>query len=218
MRRGGKALVFALVLATGGVAGAQEDRDEEADEPEEAEPEPEEEAEPAEADQAPAAEAEPGPATTYQGVAPGEGAPAGRKPRHGRNPTVTWLGFQPQPGGGARVFVQLDREVPHAQQVVGGELIISLERARVAHKNTRRHLDTRFFDTAVDRVAIEPARRRPGRSRRAARGLELVIRFKDPAGARSLAAAMSAAKDGFTYLIVDVPAGGRAAAAPARRR
>jgi hypothetical protein len=192
MRRGGKALVLAVVLATGGVASAQEEEEDarsEDSEPSEDAPRP------------PPGKSHEG---SYQGVAPGDGAPVGRKPRPGRNPKVTWLGFQPQPGGGARVFVQLDREMAHPQQVVDGALIISLAGARVAHSNSRRALDTRFFDTAVDRIAIEPARRRPG-SRRAARGLELVIRFKKPAEARELEASMSASKDGFTYLMVDVP-------------
>lgn len=189
--------MLALVLAASGVAGAEEE-DEDARS---------EGSEPSEDGPPPDANRD----GTYQGVAPGDGAPVGRKPRPGRTPKVTWLGFQPKPDGGARVFVQLDREVAHPQQVVDGALVISLAGARVAHSNSRRALDTRFFDTAIDRVAIEPARRRPG-SRRAARGLELVIRFKKPAEARELEASMSAGKDGFTYLMVDVP---RAAAGTA---
>ena len=183
--------MLALVLAASGAAGAEEE-DEDARS---------EDSEPSEDGPPPPDARRDG---TYQGVAPGDGAPVGRKPRPGRTPKVTWLGFQPQPDGGARVFVQLDREVAHPQQVVDGALVISLAGARVAHSNSRRALDTRFFDTAIDRVAIEPARRRPG-SRRAARGLELVIGFKKPAVARELDASMKASKDGFTYLMVEVP-------------
>lgn len=179
MRRGGKALLIALAVAASGDARAQDE-----------EPPP------------PAQRA----AGTYQGVAPGEGGPERRKPRHGRTPTVTWLGFQPQPGGGARVFVQLDRAVPHEQAIHGGALVISLAGARAAHSNNRRFLDTRFFDTAVDRVSIERARPRPGKRRAA--GLELVIRFKDPAAAREGEAAMQTGKDGYTYLTVDLPRAG----------
>jgi hypothetical protein len=178
MRRGGKALVLALVLAASGGAEAQEAS-------------------------VPSGDG----SVTYQGVAPGEGAAEARKPRRGRTPMVTWLGFQPRPDGGARVFVQLDREMPHPQQIVEGALVVSLAGARVAHTNSRRFLDTRFFDTAVERVSIESARRRPGASRRG-KGLELVIRFKDPAAARELAASMTTGKDGYTYLMVDVPSAG----------
>ncbi|HWM86345.1 MAG TPA: hypothetical protein VNO33_10920 [Kofleriaceae bacterium] len=186
MRRGGKALVLALVLTAGGGAEAQEE----------------------------------GPppgngAGKYQGVAPEEGAPDGRKPRRGRTPTVTWLGFQPQPGGAARIFVQLDREVPHPQEIVDGSLVIALEGARVAHLNSRRFLDTRFFDTAIDRVAIETRRRVSGKRRASRRGIELVIHFKNPSEAREVTADMKAGKDGFTYLIVDVP---RTASAAAQKR
>ncbi|HKE13921.1 MAG TPA: hypothetical protein VKB80_03575 [Kofleriaceae bacterium] len=198
MRRGGKALVLALALGLGssGAARAQEedreDREEEASAP------------PAGA---------PG---TYQGVAPGQGAKEGHRPHRGRTPTVTWLGFQPQPGGAARVFVQLDRELVHAQTIEDGAVVIALTGARVAHSNSRRFLDTRFFDTPVERISIEtghhrsPARSSGGRHKakapqRGGRGLELVIRFKHPAEARRLTASLSAAKDGYTYLMVDVP-------------
>ena len=197
MRRGGKALVIALVLATSGAARAQEE-----------DQEPEERAPPADA-----------PAGKYQGVAPGHSS-EGRRPRRGRTPTVTWLGFQPQPGGAARVFVQLDRELVHPQKIEGGAVVISLTGARVAHSNSRRFLDTRFFDTPVDRVSIESAgagagagarhRRGPHRS---LRGLDLVIRFKHPAEARQLAASVTAAKDGYTYLMVEVPAAAEASKA-----
>jgi hypothetical protein len=198
MRRGGKALVLALALGLGtsGAARAQkQDRDEEASAP---------------------PEGAPGPPGTYQGVAPGQGAHEGHRPHRGRTPTVTWLGFQPQPGGAARVFVQLDRELIHGQTIEDGAVVIALTGARVAHSNSRRFLDTRFFDTPVERISIESAHHRsPGRSsggrhkakasHRGGRGLELVIRFKHPAEARSLTASLSAAKDGYTYLMVDVP-------------
>lgn len=179
--------MLALVLAAGGELRAQEQEQEQA---------------------APTAEK---PAGTYQGVAPGEGV-AAHPPRRGRTPTVTWLGFQPQPGGAARVFVQLDRDVSHAQEVRGGELVISLAGARVARSNTERFLDTRFFDTPVERVSIERARRRPGGSKRG-RGLELVVRFKNPADAREAAVEMATRKDGYTYLTVDVTRDRAAAAA-----
>ena len=183
--------MLALVLAAGGEARAQDD------------------------DLPPGDGPGDGSAGTYRGVAPGEGAPDRRRPHHGRTPQVTWLGFQAQPGGGARVFVQLDREVPHRQQIQDGALVVSLEGARAMHGNTRRFLDTRFFDTAVERVSIERARRRPGGPRRA-RGLELVIRFKNPADAREVAAEMSAGKDGFAYLMVELPRGAAPAGKPSR--
>jgi hypothetical protein len=187
--RGGKALVLALLVAAGGESRAQ--------------PGAEEPAPPA-----------PRAAGTYQGVAPAEGAARGaaerHRPRAGGAPRVTWLGFQPTPGGGARVFVRLDRDVRHAERVQDGALVVSLGGARAARANTRRFLDTRFFDTPVERVALERARARPGERGRG-RGLELVIRFKSAAGARPIAAETSAGADGFTYLLVDVPGAGAGA-------
>ncbi len=218
MRRGGKAFAVALVLMAGGSARAQEENEEDAEAEADADDDADADAG-AKAGEAEGQDARPADqaATTYQGVAPGHGAPVGRRPRHGRTPLVTWLGFQPLPGGAARIFVQIDREVPTAQQIQAGALVISLEGARAAHSNMRRFLDTRFFPTSVERVALEPARRRPGTRRRAPQGLELIVRFKGPAAPRrELAAAMAPAKDGFTYLIVDIPrpTGG----APAARR
>lgn len=145
----------------------------------------------------------------YSGVEPGAGAPPGRRARRGKHPLVTWIGFQPQEGGSARVFVQLDRDVVHHESVRGGALVIALEGARYANSNARRFLDTRFFPTAVERITTSPIRRRKGARRG---GVEIAIRFKNAADARELAPTMSAGKDGMTYLMVEV---GPPAAAPA---
>lgn len=148
----------------------------------------------------------------YSGVEPGQDAPPGHRPRRGKYPLVTWVGFQPQDGGSSRVFIQLDRDVSHSESVKNGALVITLEKARYANTNTRRFLDTRFFDTSVERITTQPMRR--GRRGSRAGGVEIAIRFKNPAEARDLAPQKSIGKDGMVYIVFEVgPPGARPKAA-----
>jgi hypothetical protein len=146
----------------------------------------------------------------YSGVEPGQPAPPGHRPRRGKYPLVTWVGFQPQEGGSSRVFIQLDRDVSHHQSLRGGALVIALDNARYANANARRFLDTRFFETSVERITTQPVRRRKG-SRGS--GVEIAIRFKNPADAQSAEPQKSIGKDGMIYLMVEL---GPPGAAPAK--
>jgi hypothetical protein len=149
----------------------------------------------------------------YSGVEPGQEAPPGHRPRRGKYPLVTWIGFQPQEGGSSRVFIQLDRDISHQESVRGGALVIVLDKARYANTNARRHLDTRFFESAVERITTSPVRRRKG-SR--ASGVEVAIRFKNPGDARDLTPSKSIGKDGMVYLMVEVGPGSGSAPKPAK--
>ena len=146
----------------------------------------------------------------YSGVEPGQPAPPGHRPRRGKYPLVTWVGFQPQDGGSSRVFIQLDRDVSHHESVRGGALVISIDNARYANSNARRFLDTRFFESAVERITTSPIRRRKG-SRGS--GIEVAVRFKNPADARSVEPTKSIGKDGMIYLMVELGPGGPAPSA-----
>lgn len=140
------------------------------------------------------------PVGEYSGIEPGEGAPPGVKARRGKFPLVTWVGFQPQEGGGARVFIQLDREFTHATDVKNGAIHVVLAGARYANRNARRQLDTRFFQTGIERITTQPARRRRGKGAKS--GVEVTIRFKNPADAGGSPTTM-AGKDGMQYLVFD---------------
>ena len=147
----------------------------------------------------------------YGGVQPGK--PVAKvykkkrpvKNRSRRKNRVTWVGFQPQDNGTSRVFVQLTSDVGYTQRVENSTLIVSLEGARFGSRNAQRFLDTRFFDTAVARVDARRARRGKGkRRRRAARGIELTVQFKNPADAAEASASMAKNEaDGYTYLFLD---------------
>lgn len=145
----------------------------------------------------------------YGGVQPGKPIPKAYenkrpvKNRARRKNRVTWVGFQPRDNGAARVFVQLTSEIAYTQRVEGDTLVVTLERARFGSSNARRFLDTRFFDTALARVDADRARRRGKRGRRA-RGVEVRVKFKNPADAAQASASMTTNEaDGYTYLFLD---------------
>jgi hypothetical protein len=150
-----------------------------------------------------------GQAGDYSGVAPGQDAPPGHRPRRGKYPLVSWVGFQPLDGGSSRVFIQLDRDVTHHESLKNGVLVVTLEKARYANTNARRFLDTRFFETSVERITTQPVRR--GRKGSRAGGIEIAIRFKNPADARDLAPTKNIGKDGMVYIVFEL---GPAGAAP----
>ena len=148
----------------------------------------------------------------YSGVEPGQDAPPGHRPRRGKFPQVTWIGFQPQDGGSSRVFIQLDRDVQHHESIKNGALVITIDNARYANTNARRFLDTRFFETAVERITTQPIR---NKKRGRGAGIEVAIRFKNAGDAREIEPAKNIGKDGMVYLIVEVGPAGAAAEKPA---
>jgi hypothetical protein len=146
---------------------------------------------------------QPKPVGEYSGVPDAE-AGAGSKVGHvrrGRYPQVLWLGFRARDEGGARLFVQLDRDVASSQAVVGGKLVISLPGARAASRNSLRWMDTRFFDSGVARIEA----RRAGRKRGQKAGIEIVVTFKDKVAPAEGSIASAQGKDGLTYLSLDFP-------------
>ncbi|HUS65879.1 MAG TPA: hypothetical protein VMZ28_15110, partial [Kofleriaceae bacterium] len=62
-------------------------------------------------------------------------------------------------------------------------------------------LDTRFFQTGIERVSSDASSRRGKKHARA--GVELTIRFKNAADVHEANASMSAGKDGMSYLLLD---------------
>jgi len=143
----------------------------------------------------------------YQGVSPGQGGPnkkkseksdvpAPPKRRPGR-PTITWIGFQDEGGGSARVFVQSSHGFSFDQKVQGGELVVTLPELRLGHYNFQRFMDTSFFDTPLKTVQARPTKH----------GVELHVKFKGNA-ARQADARQETAQDGYHYLYLDFGAGG----------
>jgi len=160
----------------------------------------------------------------YGGIRPGE-APAqdDKEPKDASNKgrkkvapdTLTWIGFRPVDGGGAEIFFQTTSRMTATQRVEGGALVVRIEGVRRMAPNTRRPLDTRFFETPIARLGarLVPARR--GRKKAAARkaGVEVRIAFKNPSDAREGALRLATEPDGRYYVYLDVaPAAGKTAA------
>jgi len=175
---------------------------------------------------APAAAQPEGPRTKqegeYGGVNP-EAPPAPPDPgaRHRpRKPppkkTLTWIGFVDRPGGGAELFFQAATPFTLGQHVEGKTLVIFLDGlTRQAH-NTRRALDTRFFDSPIARVkaravgAVKGRKARKGHPARAGHpaGVEVRVTFKDPRNVAAGAVRSEQGKDGMHYVYVGFGSGG----------
>jgi hypothetical protein len=156
---------------------------------------------------------DPHPLSEYSGVTPGEGdrPPAerriGRGRGRGRRPpaiVATWPGFQPGSGsGGSRFFVQTTAPIATSLSTSPGRVEILFPNARTHLSNTRRWLETEFFDTPVLRAHFE---------RRGRQDLVLVFFLRNAIGGTSPVSATPTVTSGtdpsgyfFTY--IDFPAG-----------
>ncbi|MEM6955914.1 MAG: hypothetical protein AAF645_09495 [Myxococcota bacterium] len=133
----------------------------------------------------------------YAGVRPGgEGTPPrGRSSRSGSE-IVTWPGFMPE--GGGRFFLQTTGPIQTEAVTSDGRLEIVLKGATTHRRNTRRWIDTRFFNTPVRRARI--VRRGRGRNR------ELVMVFEMRAQVRPTITT-SPGEGGYQYIFIDFPDG-----------
>lgn len=150
-------------------------------------------------------------AADYKGVVPG-GEVDVRSPKRRPANRVTWVGFQPQSDGSARLFVQLTGEPSYSQALQDGVLVVKVEGVRLHTSSVGRRLDTRFFDTALAQVTTRRVHKRKARKDQPARtaGVELRVEFKNAGDAREAQAALRTEEDGYHYLYLDFgPAGVR---------
>jgi hypothetical protein len=145
----------------------------------------------------------------YGGVTPGQEKPRaalddGKKPtkkakaKAASGPLVSWVGFQKQESGGARVFVQCTGAAAYEQAVSGDRLVVFLPGAKLGDRNNGRFLDTSFFDTRVARIEVHAS----GRKRGEKPGLAVVVSFKKGAATQASAKVETGA-DGLVYLFLD---------------
>jgi hypothetical protein len=91
-------------------------------------------------------------------VVPGVGgSPLSTAPRRG-TPQLVWTGFQVTESG-SRVFVQTTSEVELKVENSKGGVTVTLHNCRVHMRNNSRMLDTRFFASPVERIAVRQRRR-----------------------------------------------------------
>ncbi len=109
----------------------------------------------------------------YAGVKPGVGL---EKPtRAPKKKSLLWMGFTAKEGGGSELFFRAVEPFGVSQRVEGKTLIVVLEGLRSQARNTRRPLDTRFFESSIARVTTRKVGARRGRKA----GIEVRITFKD---------------------------------------
>ncbi|HUQ04301.1 MAG TPA: hypothetical protein VM261_17500 [Kofleriaceae bacterium] len=130
----------------------------------------------------------------YGGVTPGQ-APAAEKGAKPRRPparkSLNWVGFAPKDGGGSELFFQAVDDFTVSQRMEGSTLVVTLAGLSKQARNTKRPLDTRFFDTAVARVTTKVGRRK--------KGIEVRVAFKDPKDAREGSVRTDKGADGMFY-------------------
>ncbi|MCA9575039.1 MAG: hypothetical protein R3B40_18110 [Polyangiales bacterium] len=133
----------------------------------------------------------------YAGVAPDNGH---TPPRHGAvqrasdRTLITWPGFQMRRDGGSRFFLQVSH-APETQLVRTEGRLELLVRATTTHvRNTRRPLETRFFNTPVTRARVE----------RRSRDLAFVFDMRADV---MPTVSQQAGANGYHFVIVDFPPG-----------
>lgn len=133
----------------------------------------------------------------YAGVVPGRAnAPGHLRGRPGATPTVvTWPGFQPRADGASRFFLQLTSRAQYEVRSEPGRVVVTLRGVRIPDRQTRRVLDTRFFDTPVARARTE---------RRGRRDVAFVFEMRADA---TPVVSLDVAADGYTFVYVEFPAG-----------
>jgi hypothetical protein len=145
---------------------------------------------------------------TYEGVAPSNtNPPAVKVPAGVTPPQVTWPGFQILAQGGSRIFLQLTAKAETEVAVRTDQVVMVIKNARIAGRNNRRALETRFFNTPVNRAYL---RKRGG-------NIALVLELR---GGAIPTVSSQQASSGYYFIFLDFPAGqylpSKTEAAPSR--
>ncbi len=143
----------------------------------------------------------------YTGVTPGKAPEAGEKKRAIGKATLSWVGFSAKDGG-AEVFLQAPTKFEVSQRLEGGVLVVQLAGLTRQVTNTRRPIDTRFFDNPLARITAQP--RRIKRSR----AIEVRLVFKNPKDARQGTLRTTTEADGLFYAYLSFPEGADSAVVP----
>jgi hypothetical protein len=134
----------------------------------------------------------------YGGITPGQAPATEKGGKHKRAParqSLNWVGFTPKEGGSAELFFQAADAFEVSQRMEGNTLVVVLEGLKKQARNTRRPLDTRFFDTAIARVSTKVVRAKRGKKG----GVEVRIAFKDVKDAHEGSVRTDKGADGQFY-------------------
>lgn len=140
----------------------------------------------------------------YTGVSPGK-APPSDAPKAGKRAvpkgSLSWVGFSAKDGG-AEVFLQSPTKFEVTQQLDGTTLVVKLAGLSRQVTNTRRPIDTRYFDNPLARITAQ-AGKRTKKSR--ARSIDVRIVFKNPKAAKPATLRTATEADGLYYAYLSFP-------------
>ena len=143
----------------------------------------------------------------YSGVAPGTNQDQRKRPKQvASKSTLSWLGFASK-NGGAEVFFQSAAAFEIDQRVDGGVLSVRLRGLTKQVANTRRAIDTRFFDNPLARIAAKVVKGKTP-------GVDVRITFKNAKDAKVGTMRTATEADGFFYVYLSFPEGAEQSAAP----
>ncbi len=144
--------------------------------------------------------AAPHPVSEYGGVTPGRPNPppalgrlAARRGRAAPAAILTWPGFQMRPDGGSRFFVQTNAAVATRLASTEGRVEVVFPNTATHVGNSRRYLETAFFETPVVRAHLE----------RRGRDMVLVLAMR----ASVVPQITSSVEGGFAYTFIDFAPG-----------
>ncbi len=151
----------------------------------------------------------------YGGVTPGQtqaaaDAAAAKDHKRPKRPPpkdeLTWIGFQSKDGGG-ELFFQAPASFTVAQWIDKGQVVLVLEGLHRQVRNTRRPLDTRYFDAPIARVTARPVGAHGGGGSAHKAGIEVRIAFKNPKDAHAASVRTATEADGMFYAYLDFTGG-----------
>jgi hypothetical protein len=153
---------------------------------------------------------EPHPEGAYNGAKPGvrPGSETGKPQKPPPAGTLSWIGFEAKDSA-ATVWLQAAGGFEVAQHVEGSTLVVNVTGLRRMVRNTRRPIDTRYFDNPLARITAKPVKARRARkgtpSRKA--GIEVRIQFKNPKDAKEASVRTATEADGLFYAYLSFPPG-----------
>jgi hypothetical protein len=144
----------------------------------------------------------------YGGVKAGAGQDKdNRSKRAVAKGALSWIGFAAK-NGGAEVFFQSAAPFEIEQRVDGGVLSVRLIGLSKLVANTKRAIDTRYFDNPLARIAGTVVKgSKPG--------INVKVTFKNPKDAKIGAMRTATEADGLYYVYLSFAEGADAAATPA---
>jgi len=147
---------------------------------------------------------QPHPLGVYNGVEPGEAQPppgfgrvVRREQRRRRALILTWPGFAPLGDGSSRFFIQTTRPMSPQVTVENNRVVVLFSNTTIHLRNSRRWLETRFFNTPVLRARLERRRR----------DMALVLVLREGVRVTPRVATEAAPGGNFHYTYVDFPPG-----------